>query len=178
MVRISQRKIRSFLRSARTAATTRAKGQALESLVSYMFSKIPGVTVTKRNALNVFASEEIDVAFWNEKDPEGIPFLPNIILVECKNWGNPVGSSEVSWFDTKLRNRGLSFGVLVALNGITGNPADLTSAHSIIAGSLREQRNIVVITSEDIMLLRDATQIIRLFKEKLCELAVTGTALS
>jgi hypothetical protein len=164
------------LHSTRIATTTRAQGQALENLVSYVFVKIPGVSVTRRNALNVFATEEIDVAFWNEKDPEGIPFLPNIILVECKNWGNPVGSSEVSWFDTKLRNRGLSFGVLVALNGITGDAADLTSAHSIIASSLREQRNIVVITSEHIMSLSDTAQLIRLFKEKLCELAVTGTA--
>ena len=34
-------------------------------------------------------------------------------LIECKNWTNRVGSAEVNWFDAKLRNRGLTFGILV-----------------------------------------------------------------
>jgi hypothetical protein len=29
------------------------------------------------------------------------------LLVECKNWGRPVGSAEVAYFVRKLQNRGL-----------------------------------------------------------------------
>ena len=131
--------------------------------------------MTHRDQLNTFQSEEIDVALWNDKVNGAFDYLPNLILVEAKNWSNPVGSSEVSWFDNKLRNRGLDFGLLVALNGITGNASDRTSAHQIIAASLREHRKIVVTTGDDLLSLKDTDELVQLIKTKLCELAVTGT---
>ena len=118
--------------------TTSERGEALEDLVCYLFEKLPGLSVTRRNRLNVFRSEEIDVAFWNDRDPSGLHFLPNIMLVECKNWSAPVSNSEVSWFDTKLRNRGLDFGVLITFSGITGDIVDQSSAHRIVAAALQE----------------------------------------
>jgi|UPI000364BFF4 hypothetical protein len=64
-----------------------------------MFSGKPGVAITHRNELNVFNTEEIDVAIWNDGAPDGFFFLPNIVLIECKNWSNRVGSAELNWFD-------------------------------------------------------------------------------
>src|SRR5882672_4368815 len=122
MAKVSQRTVRRFLGKGRTASTTREQGTALEELICYVFGCIPGISVATRNAVNEFQSQEIDVAFWNEQHPLGLRFLPNILLVECKNWSVPVGSVEVSWFEAKLRRRGLSFGILVAANGITGDP--------------------------------------------------------
>ncbi|MBI1923298.1 restriction endonuclease [Candidatus Poribacteria bacterium] len=178
MARVSQTRIQHFLQLGENAQTMTEQGRALEDLICYLFEKIPGISVTTRNRLNVFNTEEIDIAFWNEKDPRGLYFLPHIILVECKNWSVPVSSLEVSWFDTKLRNRGLTFGVLIAAKGITGNAEEQTGAHSIVAGALREQRQIVVITRQEIEAITDTSQIVRLFKEKLCELAVAGTVFS
>ena len=54
-------------------------------------------------------------------------------IIECKNWSNPVGSMEVSWFITKIRDRGLDFGVLVAANGVTGDARDKTAAHHVVS---------------------------------------------
>jgi hypothetical protein len=85
------------------------------------------------------------------------------------------GRAELSWFDTKLRNRGLNFGVLVAANGITGDEADITAAHSIVAAALREGRRLVVIRNDELLVLTDLPQLVRLVKEKLCDLAVKGT---
>lgn len=101
--------------------------------------------------------------------------MPWIILVECKNWEAPVGSEHVSWFDTKIRNRGLEFGILVAANGITGDPSRLTDAHSIIARALQEGRRMLVITRDELLRLRDSSELVLVIKEKLCELAVSGT---
>jgi hypothetical protein len=171
----SLRKIERLLRLARNEDTTTKRGRALEDLVCYLFDKVPGIAITHRDQLNTFQSEEIDVALWNDKSPNALDFLPNIVLVEAKNWSNPVGSREVSWFDSKLRNRGLDFGLLVALNGVTGDVNDRTAAHQIIAGSLREQRRIVVVTTDDISGLKQTEDLVRLIKQKLCELAVTGT---
>jgi hypothetical protein len=174
---IDQVQIERFLREGREAQTTKQKGDALETLICDLFQTIPGITVTRRNERNAFDTEEIDVAFFNEQASGGLPFLPWIILVECKNWTHPVGSEHVSWFDTKMWNRGVEFGILVAASGITGNPALLTDAHSTIANALKERRRLIVITADEITRLAHSSQLVHLIKEKLCDLAVRGTIL-
>ncbi len=172
---ISTRKTAKLLRTACLGGTTTQKGRSLEGLLCYIFGKVPGVVITHRDQLNTFHSEEIDIALWNDRVAGSLDFLPNIILVEAKNWSSPVSSAEVAWFDRKLMNRGLDFGVLVALNGVTGNAKDRTAAHEIIAASLREQRRLVVLTRDDLVTLRCTDDLVALVKRKLCELAVTGT---
>ena len=107
---IDQNIVTRFISAGQKAQTTTEKGKALEDLVCYVFGLVPGIKITRRNTMNVFHTEEIDVALWNEKDQAGIPFMQEIILVECKNWSNPVGSMEVNRFDAKLRSRGLAAG--------------------------------------------------------------------
>src|SRR5439155_17976966 len=165
----------AYVEAGANGATTAVQGRALEDLICYVFTQVPGISITRRNEMNVFNTEEIDVALWNDGHPEGFFFLPNIILVECKNWSHSVTSAEVSWFDTKLRNRGLGFGILVAASGITGEAEDLTAAHSIVAAALREGRRLVVIRSDELLALTESLHLVRLVKEKLCDLAVKGT---
>jgi Restriction endonuclease len=167
--------IEAYVEAGTNGATTADQGRALEDLIGYVFTQVPGISITRRNEMNAFQTEEIDVALWNDGHPDGFFFLPNIILVECKNWSRRVSSAEVSWFDTKLRNRGLNFGVLVAANGVTGDSAEITAAHSIVAAALREGRRLVVIRSEELLALTDSPALVRLVKEKLCDLAVRGT---
>ena len=175
MAAIDQATVAVHIAAAVNGATNAERGRAYEDLICYVFSQVPGISITRRNEMNVFETEEIDVAVWNDGHTEGLFFLSNIILIECKNWSNPVGSAEVNWFDTKLRNRGLDFGVLVATNGITGNANDLTAAHSIIAGALKERRKLVVIRGEELIALTESSQLVKLIKEKLCDLAVRGS---
>lgn len=175
MAIISENRIQEFITISDNADTTVEKGRALENLICYLFQKIPGIVVTRRNQLNTFESEEIDIAFWNNQNVRGLYFLNHIILVECKNWSNPTGSSEVSWFDSKLRHRGQNFGILVASNGITGQATEKTAAHDVISRSLGEGRQIIVITRTEIESLANTDQLVRLIQEKLCELAVSGT---
>lgn len=177
MVRISQRLIHAHLQRADAANTMAGKGRALEDLICYIFGKVPGIKITRRNPQNAFATEEIDVAFWSDTNPNGLYFLPNIVIVECKNWSNPVGSAEVSYFSEKLRHRGLDYGILVAANGITGNQADLTRAHYEVAMALRDGIRIIVITRDEIAALNDTASLVRIVKKKLCDLAVAGTVL-
>jgi hypothetical protein len=175
MAAIDQNIVAGFLHTGLNGSSTTDKGRALEDLICYVFALVPGISITRRNTMNIFHTEEIDVALWNERAADGITFMQEILLVECKNWSYPVGSSEVNWFDTKLRNRGLDFGILVATQGVTGDPQDLTAAHSIIASALRERRRLVVITRAELQSLQDTTMLVHLLKEKLCDLAVSGT---
>jgi len=175
MPALSADRMSAFLQAVRTGDTTTERGRALEDLLCYIFGSVPGIAITHKDQLNAFHSEEIDVALWNDKKVGAFDFLPNIVLLESKNWSNAAGSAEVAWFDTKLRNRGLDFGIFVALSGITGNAGDKTAAHQIIAASLKEQRRLVVLTGTDLTGLSNTSALVRLIKTKLCELAVTGT---
>jgi hypothetical protein len=167
--------INGYLKAGDNGATTAVKGKAFEDLICYLFDLIPGVEITQRNTMNAFNTEEIDVAVWNDKKPKGLFFLPHIILIECKNWTNPVSSIEVNWFGSKLERRGRDFGILIANNGITGNATDLSSAHSIITTHMERGRQIIVIKRAEIQLLHETNDLITLIKQKLCILAVSGT---
>jgi Restriction endonuclease len=174
MAVIDQATIQGFLSAGAAAVNTTEKGRALEDLICYLFALVPGIAITRRNTMNVFNTEEIDVALWNDVDADGLGFLPNIILVECKNWSNRVGSGEVNWFDSKLRNRGLDFGIFVSTLGITGDAVDLTAAHAVVAAALRERRRLVIVTVDELLALNDTAELAHLLKEKLCDLAVRG----
>jgi predicted helicase len=131
--------------------------------------------VTHRNEKNSFGTEEIDVALYNDDDRGAFRSLPNIILIECKNWSHRVGSSEVAWFITKLRSRGLDFGILISTLGITGDTQDLTAAHHLVAMELADKRKLIVLTTHELESLVDTDQLALLIKTKLCELAVKGS---
>lgn len=175
MARYSQIKIADFFQQGDNAGTMADKGRALENLICYMFEKVPGIKVSRRNVMNTFETEEIDIAFWNDKKIKGFVFLPYLILVECKNWSNPVGTMEVSYFIHKLQNRGIDHGVLIAANGITGSSDEISRAHYEIAMALSKGLRIVIITREEINQLSTTENLVQLFKEKLCELTVSGT---
>lgn len=174
MANYSQNTLVGHFHNCDNGATNQVKGKAFEDLACYLFQTIPGINIAMRNQMNAFNNEEIDVAIWNDKVAKGLHFLPNIILIECKNWSSPVSSIEVSWFCQKLQSRGLDFGILIANNGITGNAHDLNAAHNTIATHLVQKRMVVVITRAEINILHNTTDIITLIKEKLCLLAVGG----
>ncbi len=175
MAVIAAATIQDYLDVGRNGHTTADQGRALEDLICYVLGQVPGVAITHRNELNVFDTEEIDVAIWNDGAPDGFFFLPNIVLIECKNWSNRVGSAELNWFDAKLRNRGLTFGILVTTLGITGQAADVTAAHAIVAAALRDGRQLIVITADELLAIGSTEALVRLIKFKMCDLAVKGT---
>ena len=177
MANYASGKIKSYFITGDTANTTAEKGKALEDLICYVFSRIPGITITKRNEFNAFQTEEIDVAIWNDKHVNGLPFLPYIILIECKNWSNTVGSADVAWFIQKLRSRGRDYGILIASNGITGCASELTDSHMQISGALKDGLYVLVLTRRELENISCTNELVVLIKKKLCGLAVTGTAI-
>jgi hypothetical protein len=176
MAKYSPGQISDYLRDGDLASTTSQKGKAFEDLACYLFSKVPGIIITQRNTLNSFETEEIDVAFFNTKKVKGgLYFLPHIFLVECKNWSGPVSSIEVNWFASKLESRSIEIGVLIAAQGITGNPDERNRAHFEIAKYLAKKIHIIVITRQEIEQLTGTEQLVYLIQRKLTELSVAGT---
>lgn len=180
MARYSSTKIAGYFRRS-DAATPDAcgreeKGRTLEDLICYIFERVSGITITERNQPNAFGTEEIDIAFWNEKSSNGFYFLPNVILVECKNWSQSVGSAEVAYFLKKIENKGLDFGVLVAANGISGSSSENTKANFEVSIALAKGIRLIVLTRKEIECLSETNSLVRLFKQKLCRLAISGAA--
>jgi hypothetical protein len=153
-----------------------AKGKAFEELARYLFSGIPGVRITSWNQMNTFATEEIDIACFNIQDPAGLITLPPNFLVECKGWRDPVNSEQVAWFLTKIRHRGLDFGILIAAKGITGVPEHLTAAHLLVALELGATRSIrmIIVTRAEIEALNSGEEFALMILEKVNRLYATG----
>jgi hypothetical protein len=173
--RIAQQRINLGLARVEAAVGPNEKGRALEDFFCDLFPLVPGIEIAERNALNAFQTEEVDVALWNAQHARGFYFLPNVLLVECKNWSHPCGSLEVAYFVNRLRNRGCDYGILFAANGITGIAEDLTRAHFEIAAALAAGIRVIVLTPGDVRYLADTGHLVDLIKRKLCQLVVSGT---
>jgi hypothetical protein len=106
-----------------TAIKADSDGHLLENLVRMLFEAIPGVEHYAQDVLSGSGNEEIDIAFSNKRDPDGLCHFGSDLLVECKAQARPVSAQDVSWFATKLRRRGQVHGVLIALAGVTGKAA-------------------------------------------------------
>lgn len=172
MARYSQNTIINMLAQSDNAPTADAKGALFEDLILYLFNRVPGVDLYKRNVFNHSRAQEVDIAFWNKKQQNGFYFLHTMILTECKNLSRPVGSRDVSWFKEKIKSRGLEHGVMMATSGITGDPQELTNAHSIIIQALSDRIKILMINRTELLLLRNTYDLIRLLQGKLGELVL------
>lgn len=166
--------ILQLFQAADAAQTTQAAGRLLEDLIEHILQNIDGIENIERNVLNTFRSEEVDIAAYNNKSDNGLPFLPYVFLMECKNWSKSVGSDEIAWFLTKLRNRGCEFGILVAANGISGDPGSVNNSQHTLSHALHDGFKILVVTRAELEQLQDSVDFVKLLKTKLCRLIVAG----
>jgi hypothetical protein len=177
MPRLSSTLVSDCFNRVASGATTTQKGAALEDLICHLFGIVPGVSVAIRNVLSPFGTEEVDVVFWNKMLPDGLFFLHHLILVECKNWSARVDGETVAYFATRLRHLGCTDGILVAANGITGDPATFTGAHHQIMLALVDDRKILVLTRSELEALRSIRQLVDLLQQKRLQLIVNRTQL-
>lgn len=154
--------------------STHIRGRAFEDALELIFTAVPGCDV-ERNSLNRFASEEVDLSVMNFREVAGLRALPEVFLVECKNWSVPVDAATVSTFASKIRHRGCSLGVLVAANGITGDPFEKTAAYQSAALALAERISILLVTTDDLGTITCAKDVVNLLHRRLLGLIAAGT---
>jgi hypothetical protein len=171
------RKIAGQLAQGDAALTTEEKGAALEDVIIDSFCRIRGVGFLHRDQTNAAGSSEIDILLYNQRHPLGLPFLPNYLIFECKNWATPVSSGAVDAFVTKIRTCRLEFGILVAANGITGDAADRTAANDVIRRAFdRDNIEVIVITRAEIEAFRKVGDVVALVRVKFGRLIMGLTA--
>lgn len=176
MARYSQNRIRTLLRESDDAPNSDVKGAKLEELVSYLFDRIPGVAFHAANTLDGVRAHELDVIFTNDQRSSDLYFLDFIIITECKNTANRIGSHDVRWFISKLQDRGVKAGVLISLSGITGEADGVSNAHSEIINALnKDGTKVLVIKREDIEGFRTTNDLAELLKRKIMKLTIERT---
>jgi hypothetical protein len=164
-----------LLRQFDQATLPNDKGRAFVAVVKYVLSKIPGFVLHDEAALDAQRAHEIDLVYWNERAIDGCGFLGELVFVEAKGWSSPIGTSEISAFGAKLRERSLDFGIVVSAVGITGDPVAVTSAQDGLRGLLQGGIRIVVITRDDFAGLKSGHDVVQLLKRKLCQLTLRRT---
>jgi hypothetical protein len=163
----SYRKIARRLLEGDNATITEEIGAALEDVVGWTLCSLPGVRVLYRDVVNQTNSAEIDLFLFNNPRSSPIEFLPQYLIVECKNWRSPVNSATVRDFIAKVRSTRQEVGILVAANGITGDAADQTAANDEIRLAFdRDGIKILVLTRSEIEQFRSSGDIVLLFEEK------------
>jgi hypothetical protein len=168
----------ALLEAVSTAADSVTKGKSLEDLIAYLLEAVPGYRSLRRNTLNDFATEEIDISYMHQQDHEGLWFLPPLLLVECKNWSQPVDSQATSYFADRIRSRGCEVGILVAASGVTGRAAGPTAAQFVSAMHLaRDGIRILVVTLQDLQRLRSPQDFVVLLQDVLLDMVASGSYL-
>ncbi|WP_158587853.1 restriction endonuclease [Actinomadura logoneensis] len=157
-----------------TSLATTDRGRAFEELFCYLLDQVPGLR-TRRNALNHYNSEEIDIAVANTRMSNGLACFPHLFLVECKNWSNPVDSSTIAEFIDKLENRRIELGVLVVANGVTGDPETLKSAYHKAAMAQSRGHRLIVLSLDDLLKASTTREFTELLVDRLLGVVVSGT---
>ena len=167
MVALAQQNILDQL-AAGDAGNTAAKGVALENVVEQTMCLIDGVGLIHRNVEDVPGSMEIDLVLYNNQvKGVGLPFLPPLFIVECKNWAAPVDTATLRAFTSKVHRMKLKFGMLVAANGITGNADDVTAAHAHLRDVFnRDDEIILVVTRTELCALTSTEELGSLLRSK------------
>lgn len=153
--------------------TTREKGTRLEGLLAWLLSYLPGFRAERANLYSEDGAQEVDLFLWNEQLPEGFPNFGAQIMCECKNWNRPVDSSDVAWFDWKMRLGGVTEGVMLAASGITARASRREAAVGILTAANADSpaRKIHVITLDDVERLTITRELRDLIIEKSLGLA-------
>jgi hypothetical protein len=162
--------VRSELTAIRVMRHSRAKGKRLENLINTIFSEIPGLIFEEADVKNVHGTLEIDLFFWNDQLLKGLRALDCPLIIECKSSSDPVEGRDLRYFGNLLRDKGQRDGILVALQGVTGD-ADANSAgfyHQTVA--LIDGVRILIVTGEDLLTLTSGKDLVRLLKRALLTL--------
>lgn len=154
--------------------TTTARGRAFENLFGHLLLAVPSV-VLQMDTVNFAKSDEIDIAVAHNPSLSGLGCFPPLFLVEAKNWQVPVDSPSIAIFLDKLRDRHIELGILVAANGVTGDPQDRQASHQKASSAQTSGIRLILVTFDDILRLKAPDQFTTLLVKRVLGLAASGT---
>lgn len=137
-----------FIEKAEFAKTNHEKKLTYEYLAVFLIGAVNGLTVIGHDKRG--ASEEIDLWVSNASDDSfwqrhvGDPFI-----VECKNWMDPVGVTEIRKLLSIMEDKKVQFALLLAKNGVTGTKYQ--DAIRLMQNAVKDRRYIIVLNYDDLL---------------------------
>lgn len=137
-----------FIEKAEFAKTNHEKKLTFEYLAVFLIGAVNGLTVIGHDKRG--ASEEIDLWVSNASDDNfwqrnvGDPFI-----VECKNWMDPVGVTEIRKLLSIMEDKKVQFALLLAKNGVTGTKYQ--DAIRLMQNAVKDQRYVIVLNYDDLL---------------------------
>jgi len=151
-----------MLDEAAAGVTTDEQGKKYEELLVYIFESVPGALMAA-NTRNYFGAEQIDLAVSHGG---GFVGLPDKFIVECKNYAHPVDSKAVGYFLFICISRGAELAIVAAANGLSGEPDDMTYAHSLAFSASALGCRLIVITKEDLLTLNSTADLVEMLRRR------------
>ena len=141
--------------------TNYEKGIHLEEIANYFIECIKGLNVSARR--KKLENQEIDLCCYNVSENGLLWKLGTIVLVECKNYKNPVETKEIRSMIYLMEAKGVNTFILFARNGVT------SGAKTEIRKQLIYERNIIVIDEKDLQRIKENIKPLQILEEKMAE---------
>jgi hypothetical protein len=146
---------------AERAVTNQEKGKSLEAVAQFVLESVPSLRCKYANLYT--RSSEIDLVVEYDQSRGGIPLFDELgryALIECKNWGKPVGVGPVRDFMGKLDKCKARIGIIFARNGITGVDAGVDALREIQSRYDRDGLFVVVFSLEDLRAISNGREFV------------------
>jgi hypothetical protein len=122
------------------------KGRLLEQVISDLIELVPKLKVVNSRVYDGIHEVDLHVRNYN-RDGVWADF-EGMIFVECKNWSEPTGSSEIASFYVKLKDNSIKCGLFVSIFDITGK--NYEDARGQVKLRLPEGFKIIIFNGNDI----------------------------
>ncbi len=155
-----------FIEKAEKAKTTHTKKLTYEYLAIFLIGAVEGLTVIGHDERG--ASEEIDLWVANDSKDNFWSRIGNVFIVECKNWGEPVGVPEMRNLKSIMHDKNIEFSILMSKNGITGD--NYHDALDIIRKAVRDHKYIIVLDQADLLEIANGVHPTKKIREKYYDL--------
>lgn len=155
----------SLLSDVINAETNDEKKNSMENLGEYLFTSIANFEIVERNKRT--PTSELDII--SENNNTFHPFLSTLgllIPIECKNWKNPIGASEIRDFGGDMDNRKFQTGILISKSGITGDRKFRTDAQGELVNFFRKDAKILVLTLDDLKQISEGISLLAILRKR------------
>jgi AAA+ ATPase superfamily predicted ATPase len=145
------------------------KGKAIEEMAAYLFTSYKHYFDVRQQVQS--RTSQLDIHLWFK--PGDDPLLRKFgeeIIVECKNWQNPVGKPEINDLAGDMVNRKCKTGILISRKGITGKDFKDANGQRLVWFHSEFNLIILVLSFEDMKKIEAGKNLIVLLKEKYQEL--------
>lgn len=135
------------------AESATQKGRTFEGFANFLFSGIPFLNV-RSNRLDTNTSEiDLVVEYTGTDEKTIFDDYSRFILTECKNWSNPVGTTQVRNFKGKMDKARVDIGIIFARLRLSGDNSEYAQRY-IHDYFQREGGMILVVGENEIQQLR------------------------